>query len=136
MVGGGAAPNLGGIAEYVRPGWLGTIEGALYSTFRPAWGDDKPAWFVGAGVGASFRLKELLVFFGPDRYPGYEMEVGVRIGPKLRFTLRDESLEEKNTRFSLFAEPFLRLRGPFGERNAFIEIGPQDPSLRLGVVFD
>ena len=94
------------------------------------WQDRNPI-YLSSGLGAALRPLGMLREIGQADYP-YDIYVGVRFGPALIFQ-KNPTRAEKNRQFGLFLDPFLRYIKPFGERVAFIEIGSQRPSLRLGI---
>jgi len=68
---------------------------------------------------------------GNADYRGWDLDVGVRIGPGLLFEFR-ESRADKNRRFNLFVEPFARVVARPGGTTFFAELGGQRPVLRAG----
>ncbi len=87
--------------------------------------------YVSAGVGAALRPLGILRVIGQANY-SYDLYLGLRFGPALTF-LQKQTRAEKNRQFNLFLDPFLRYTQPLGQQTAFIEIGSQRPSLRIGI---
>ncbi len=86
--------------------------------------------YVSVGVGAALRPLGVLRVIGQANY-SYDLYLGIRFGPALTF-LQKQTRAEKNRQFSLFLDPFLRYTRPLGQQTAFVEIGSQRPSLRIG----
>lgn len=102
----------------------------LSSVDTELWKERTPV-YVSAGVGAALRPLGILRVIGQADY-SYDLYLGVRFGPALTF-LNKQTRAEKNRQFSLFLDPFLRYTRPVGQQTAFIEIGSQRPSLRVGL---
>ncbi|MXZ18008.1 MAG: hypothetical protein F4069_10510 [Rhodothermaceae bacterium] len=102
----------------------------LASVDTELWKERTPV-YVSAGVGAALRPLGILRVIGQANY-SYDLYLGIRFGPALTF-LHEQTRAEKNRQFSLFLDPFLRYTRPIGQQTAFIEIGAQRPSLRIGL---
>ncbi|MXW15177.1 MAG: hypothetical protein F4Z76_09705 [Rhodothermaceae bacterium] len=102
----------------------------LASVDTELWKERTPV-YVSAGVGAALRPLGILRVIGQANY-SYDLYLGIRFGPALTF-LHEQTRAEKNRQFSLFLDPFLRYTRPVGQQTAFIEIGAQRPSLRIGL---
>ncbi|MCY3594938.1 MAG: hypothetical protein OXH01_06845 [Bacteroidetes bacterium] len=102
----------------------------LASVDTELWKERTPV-YVSAGVGAALRPLGILRVIGQANY-SYDLYLGLRFGPALTF-LHEQTRAEKNRQFSLFLDPFLRYTRPVGQQTAFIEIGSQRPSLRIGL---
>lgn len=101
----------------------------LCSVDTELWKERTPV-YVSAGVGAALRPLGILRVIGQADY-SYDLYLGIRFGPALTF-LHKQTRAEKNRQFNLFLDPFLRYTRPVGQQTAFIEIGSQRPSLRVG----
>jgi len=82
-------------------------------------------------IGGSVRIMGIGRTIGNAYYRGWDLDVGARIGPGLLFEFR-ESRADKNRRFSLFLEPFVRLVARPGATIFYVELGAQRPVLRAG----
>ena len=134
-VGPGIIPGIGAQVAYVQSGRIFTMEGVAYADFAPSLlGDGESTLATAIGFGGSIRILDVLEEFGRSPFPGYHVDAGLRLGPSLRFLLDNQTAATRNTRFSLFFEPFLRASAPFGPRIFFLELGTQRPLLRGGVI--
>lgn len=84
-------------------------------------------------LGVSLRLFGIERTVGNVGYRGYDVDLGVRAGPAVSFSSRDNTLA-RNSRFSLLLEPSLRISHvrPQG-RIWFIDLGTITPAVRLGL---
>ncbi len=82
-------------------------------------------------IGGSVRIMGIGRTIGNAYYRGWDLDVGARIGPGLLFEFR-ESRADKNRRFSLFLEPFVRVVARPGRTAFYAELGAQRPVLRAG----
>lgn len=131
QVGAGALPGAGVAAGYVAPSRFYTVEGVAYAHRAPAFDAGGDA-LVAAGVGGALRIGEALrIVLGTGA--GYEVDAGVRFGPGLFFKA-EETRADKNQRFRLIFDPFVRVAVPLPRQWAlFAEAGAQRPALRAGV---
>jgi hypothetical protein len=86
---------------------------------------------VAATIGGSVRLLGIGRTIGNARYRGWDVDLGMRIGPGLLFEFR-ESRAGKNRRFSLFLDPFVRTVARVRRVALFAELGVKRPVLRAG----
>lgn len=131
----GAVPGAGIQVAYLSLRSFYTREVVLYADVSPSFGGGEGSVQPAASIGASLRILGTLRTVGNTVYGGYDVDVGLRLGPGLLFPFK-ESREAKNQRFSLFLEPFARLtrRLPSG-RLFFAEAGVQRPLFRAGFLF-
>ena len=87
---------------------------------------------VAAAVGGSIRLLGIGRAIGNAYYRGWDIDLGMRIGPGLLFEFR-ESRASKNRRFNLFLEPFVRVVAHPRRATFFAEFGAQRPAVRGGL---
>lgn len=133
QLGAAALPGVGLQLGYVDAGDILTREAVVYADMRPQFGRDDEALQVSAAVGVSLRIVGGLETIGVLHPRIWDVHAGLRFGPSLLFR-RNETLAEKNQRFSLFLDPFLRFTVQPRERLIyFLEAGLQRPSIRAGV---
>lgn len=82
-------------------------------------------------LGGAVRLLGIGRTIGNVAYRGFDVDVGLRIGPGLLFEFREDRAS-KNRRFQLFLEPFARWSARAGRHILFVELGAQRPVLRAG----
>ncbi len=84
-------------------------------------------------LGASLRLFGVERTVGNVAYRGYDVDLGVRAGPALSFSTRDNTVA-RNSRFSLLIEPSVRIshRRPEG-RVWYVDLGTIKPAIRIGL---
>ena len=82
-------------------------------------------------VGGAVRILGIARTIGNTDYRGFDLDLGVRVGPGLLFEFR-ESRAAKNRRFNLFLEPFVRWSTRARRALLFVEAGVQRPVLRAG----
>ena len=83
--------------------------------------------------GVSLRMFGFERLIGGAAYRGFDIDAGLRAGPGLTFDT-DETSAERDRRFELVLEPFLRLTSAGSGRLAWLlEIGSTRPALRFGV---
>ncbi len=133
QLGAAGLPGVGIQLGYVDAGDIFTREALVYADVRPRFKSDSETLLISAGVGVSIRIVgglETVELITPRIW---DFHVGVRFGPGLLFR-RNETPAEKNQRFSLFLDPFLRFTvAPGGRQTYFLEAGVHRPSLRAGV---
>lgn len=84
-------------------------------------------------IGGALRLFGFERTIGNVAYRGYDVDLGFRIGPGLSFSTR-ETLSEKNKRFNLFLEPYVRISVSSRMIEVlFLEAGTTRPLFRLGI---
>lgn len=83
--------------------------------------------------GMSVRLFGFERLIGGAAYRGFDMDIGLRAGPGLSFNT-DESAADRNRRFELVLEPFVRLTTAQSRSVAWmLELGSTRPAARFGV---
>ena len=119
---------------------LGTVSArALFTRELLVLADIEPLWNETSrqarGVlmpGLSLRLFGFERLVGNAAYRGFDLDLGFRAGPGLSFS-PDESAEDRNRRFELVLEPFLRFTRARNHRLAWVlESGITRPAVRLG----
>lgn len=135
QVGLGVLPGVGLEAGYLSPRSWYTREAILYVDSSPQFAGGEGSVQVSAGIGAAIRILAITRLFSNAPYIGNDLDFGLRFGPGLFFAI-DETPAEKNQRFSLFLEPFIRYTSTFtGGQQFFAEAGVQRPFLRAGFWF-
>ncbi|NNE45264.1 MAG: hypothetical protein HKN37_01245 [Rhodothermales bacterium] len=133
QLGAAGLPGVGIQLGYVDAGDIFTREALVYADVRPRFQSDNETLLISAGVGVSIRIVgglETVELITPRIW---DLHLGVRFGPGLLFR-RNETRAEKNQRFSLFLDPFVRFTvAPRGKQTYFLEAGVHRPSLRAGV---
>lgn len=131
----GVLPGIGVQGGYIAPRSFYTIEGVLYVDGAPPFAGGEGNVQVAGGLGGAIRIFGILRTLGSPGYAGRDLDVGLRFGPSLFFTVGESSRTENP--FSLFLEPFVRATSTFGGgRTLFAELGIQKPFLRAGAWFD
>ncbi|MDA0379113.1 MAG: hypothetical protein O2899_06435 [Bacteroidetes bacterium] len=83
--------------------------------------------------GVSLRLFGFERLVGGAGYRGFDIDAGFRAGPGLTFS-GNETEADRNRRFELVLEPFLRITAAQTARLAWlVELGSTRPALRVGV---
>ena len=128
----GLAPGAGLQLGYISAGGFYTREAIFNVDVSPSfWGGDGNIQFS-AGFGGAIRILGIGRTIGNTRYNGYDIDVGMRVGPGLLFAFK-ETLSSKNQRFNLFLAPFTRLVKTLkGGRVLFAEIVIHRPVFRFG----
>ncbi len=73
---------------------------------------------------------------GGAAYRGFDVDLGLRAGPGLTFDT-DENFAERNRRFELVVEPFVRMTAARTSGWSWLlELGTTRPAMRLGVWID
>lgn len=130
LVGIGALPGLGVQLGYVSPGRTYTREALLFGNVIPR---NSGSGYVAVAIGGTVRIIGVGEALGFIRPKVYDLDVGVRLGPALVFEF-DESRDDKNQRFNIAAEPFVRLsRKIRSNRTWFAEAGLIRPGIRIGL---
>jgi len=87
-------------------------------------------------LGSSLRVFGVERTVGNVGYRGYDVDVGIRAGPALSFSSRDNTVA-RNSRFSLLLEPAVRISHVRpGGRIWFLDVGTIKPAVRIGVWID
>ena len=111
-----------------------TREAALTLTYRSGATDADAGRIVGAAsVGVGVRLLRLASIARSRGIPSGDVDVGVRLGPSFALALGAQTEAQRARAFSVFADPFVRVTRRLRETDAFVELGPHSPTLRLGV---
>ena len=130
----GVIPGIGLQGGYVVPRSFYTFESVLYLEGSPPFAGGEGSMQISGGLGGALRLFGILRTLGDPGYVGRDLDVGVRFGPSLFFTLGESSRGENP--FGLFLDPFVRLTTTIGgDRLFFAELGVQRPLLRGGLLF-
>jgi hypothetical protein len=130
----GVVPGFGGQLGYVSPSALFTTEGMLYVNASPQFAGGQGSVQVSLGIGGAFRPLGLTRMMGNTGYTGYDIDLGLRFGPSLEFFTYEETRVEKNQRFSLFLDPYVRVTSDIRPgRRFFVEAGIQRPLFRGGL---
>ena len=83
--------------------------------------------------GVSLRLFGFERLVGGAGYRGFDLDTGFRAGPGLTFS-SNETEADRNRRFELVLEPFLRITAAQNAGLAWmVELGSTRPALRVGV---
>ena len=131
----GLLPGIGLEAGYLLPTSLFMREAVLYVDTSPQFAGGEGSVQVSAGVGGAVRILGIARFVTSQPYTGNDLDFGLRFGPGLFFAI-DETRADKNQRFSLFLEPFIRYSTVVaGRRTFFFEAGIQRPLFRAGLWF-
>lgn len=110
-----------------------TREVMVLSDLDPLWRDIDRRARVVVLPGISLRMFGFERLIGGAAYRGFDVDIGLRAGPGLTFDT-DETSAERDRRFELVVEPFLRLTSAGSGRLAWLlEIGSTRPALRFGV---
>ena len=132
QVGLAAVPGAGLVAGYVAPRGFYTVGAMLYADATPSFSGGEGSLLVSLGLGGSIRPLGAARLIANAGDPGYDLDVGIRIGPSLFFPYGESS--RKQNPFSLFLEPFVRVESTLGgTRTMFLEVGIQRPIFRGGV---
>ena len=127
-----ALPGAGIVAGYVLPRGFYTVGAVVYADATPRFSGGEGSLLVSLGLGGSIRPLGVIRLIANAEDPGYDVDLGVRIGPSLFFPYGESS--RRRNPFSLFIEPFARLTTEFsGGRTGFVEAGIQRPILRGGL---
>lgn len=138
QVGVGAIPGLGLQTGYIIPRSFYTLEGVAYLYASPQFAGGEADMQLSIGLGGSFRPLGLVRLVGNTGYTGYDIDLGLRIGPGLTFAIgQEETLADKNKRFNLLFELFARLVTEINSgRTLFLEVGGHRPVIRAGLWID
>ena len=133
--GAGVGEGIGGVLIGASPVLdVFTREAALTLVYRSGATDTDAGRLVGAGsIGVGLRLLRLASIARSRGIPSGDVDVGVRIGPSIALALGAQSDAQRARAFSVFADPFVRVSRRLRETDAFVELGPHSPTLRLGV---
>ncbi len=133
QLGVGILPGLGTQIAYLSPGAFFVTEGIVYVDGVPGVLGGEGTVQLSVGGGGAIRTLGIARLFSEEGFEGYDVDFGVRFGPALAFGT-DETRAEKNRRFSLFFDPYLRFVTRLDRRLVvFAEAGSQRPLLRGGL---
>lgn len=133
QLGVGILPGLGAQVGYLRPGPFLVTEGIVFVDGVPGFLGGEGNVQVSLGAGAAVRTLGVARLFSEESFRGYDVDFGARFGPALTFRT-SETRAEKNQRFSLFFDPYLRFVSRFNDRFVvFAEAGAQRPLVRGGL---
>ena len=122
-------PGIGVQASYVAPGRMYTREAVFLgdvSRFTSTGSSQ-----IAVVIGASLRIIGSLEVLGMARPRTYDVHIGTRIGPGLRFGFKEDR-PDRNQRFNLIFEPFVRLTiAP--RKLVYFEAGLARPKIRVGI---
>lgn len=130
LFGVGALPGVGLQGTYLAPGRMYTREALLFGSVVPR--GSEGSVHVAVAIGGALRIVGALEAVGMSRPRRFDVHVGVRVGPGLRFGF-EEVRADRNQRFNLVFEPFIRYTRDIGRR-LYVEVGLARPSLRVGVM--
>lgn len=129
----GILPGLGAQVGYLSPGAFFVTEGMVFVDGVPPFLGGEGTVQVSVGGGGAIRTLGIARLFSEEGFEGYDVDFGARFGPALAFST-NETRAEKNQRFSLFFDPYLRFVTRFNERfTVFAEAGAQRPLVRGGL---
>ncbi|HET6569771.1 MAG TPA: hypothetical protein VFG50_17530 [Rhodothermales bacterium] len=135
QIGPGVLPGIGLQVGYVYPRSFYTTEAIVYADGSPGFAGGESNLQVSLGLGGAIRPLGLIRTIANMADTGYDLDVGLRGGPGLFFS-STETRVQKNQRFSLFLEPFIRITTRLGTQQTFFaELGFQRPLLRAGFWF-
>jgi len=104
------------------------ILGDFHAALDPGNGSNQVVFLIGGAL----RVFGFDRMIGNAAYRGFDLDLGFRVGPGFTFSTR-ETRADKNRRFNLFLEPYLRLSVGVGSRNALLfEWATTRPNVRLG----
>lgn len=110
-----------------------TREVMVLADLDPLWRDTDRRARVVLMPGISVRTLGFERLIGGAAYRGFDIDLGLRAGPGLSFDT-DETVEERNRRFELVIEPYVRLTSAQARQLAWLlELGSTRPALRFGV---
>ncbi len=133
QLGVGLLPGLGAQVGYLSPGAFFVTEGLVFVDGVPPFLGGEGTVQVSVGGGGAIRTLGIARLFSEESFTGYDVDFGARFGPALAFGT-DETRADKNRRFSLFFDPYLRFVTRPGERFTFyVEAGAQRPLVRGGL---
>ena len=137
QVGVGAIPGIGLEGGYVSPRSFFTVESILYVDASPPFAGGEGNLQLSLGLGGAIRTFSIARTLGnPSTYARADFDVGLRFGPALFFSTQ-ETRADKNQRFRLFLEPYVRFATRLqGGRVIFVSAGTQRPLLRAGFLFN
>lgn len=125
--------GIGATVGMVDARTLYTREVHVLSDLEPILRKSREQGRVALLLGVGLRLYGFERLIGGAGYRGFDLDVGLRVGPGLSFSTRDTRIA-RNRRFVLLLEPNLRLSGAIHPNRAlFVEGGTTRPYVRFGL---
>ena len=125
--------GIGASAGVVDARTLYTREVHLVSDLEPVFSKSEEQGRVALLLGVGLRLYGFERLIGGVGYRGFDLDVGLRVGPGLSFSTRDSRIA-RNRRFVLLLEPTVRVsRAVHPARALFLEAGTSRPHVRFGL---
>lgn len=125
--------GIGVTAGMVDARTLYTREVHLVSDLEPILRKSREQGRVALLLGVGLRLYGFERLIGGAGYRGFDLDIGLRVGPGLSFSTRDSRIA-RNRRFVLLVEPNVRLSGAIHPSRAlFVEAGTTRPYVRFGL---
>jgi len=126
--GGGAGVQLG----FVNAKDFFTREVTVLADLLAAVDPESGSNYVVVTLGGALRLFGFERTIGNVAYRGYDVDLGLRVGPGLSFSTR-ETRSQKNRRFDLILDPYVRISVSTRLiKVLFLEAGTTRPRFRLG----
>ena len=124
----GIGLNLGAVSAKT----LYTREIQFISDLQPVLSGPEDQARITALIGFSIRAFGFERLLGNAAYRGFDIDIGLRVGPRLSFSTRDSRFD-KNRRFLLVAEPMVRFTRATARVIGFAELGTDSPHARIGI---
>lgn len=125
--------GIGVTAGMVDARTLYTREVHLLTDLEPILRRSQEQGRVALLLGVGLRLYGFERLIGGVGYRGFDLDIGLRVGPGLSFSTRDTRIA-RNRRFALVLEPNVRLSGAIHPNRAlFVEAGTTRPNVRFGL---
>lgn len=132
----GLLPGAGVQTGYITPYGFATLEGAFYARIKPDFNTGQGDFLLTFGLGGSLQITRILTEFDLAPSPGYDVNVGARLGPSFAIPYNSPDPIDRTRVFSLFFEPFARLARTYPSgRVIYAEVGLQSPIIRAGLMF-
>jgi len=110
-----------------------TTEVVVLSDLDPLWRTTDRRARVVVMPGISLRMLGFERLIGGAAYRGFDIDIGLRAGPGLTFDT-EETSAERDRRFELVLEPFLRFTSAqSGRLSWLLELGSTRPAFRVGI---
>jgi len=110
-----------------------TTEVVVLSDLDPLWRTTDRRARVVVMPGISLRMLGFERLIGGAAYRGFDIGIGLRAGPGLTFDT-EETSAERDRRFELVLEPFLRFTSAqSGRLSWLLELGSTRPAFRVGI---
>lgn len=125
--------GIGVTAGMVDARTLYTREVHMLTDLEPILRKSREQGRVALLLGVGLRLYGFERLIGGVGYRGFDLDIGLRVGPGLSFSTRDTRIA-RNRRFALVLEPSIRLSGAIRPNRAlFVEAGTTRPNVRFGL---